>query len=107
MADISCSLPNADQYPGLNAVVKQVQTHNHTAICQKKLGVTCRFNAPWPPSTKTVVTRRTINENSKLVHWSTYHKDILSWVLSILPRESNNADLTETGLFKVQVLSEE
>ena len=47
------SLPNADQYSELNAVVKQVQIHHHTATCQEKLGVTCRFNAPWPPSTKT------------------------------------------------------
>ena len=61
-----------------------------------------------PPSTKILVTR----ENDQRKHqistmMQTYYKDILNRVLSILFRESNNADLTETDLLcNAQVSSE-
>ena len=54
---ISCSLPDKDLYPELSSLVKEVQTHHHTKSCRKKKGVTCRFNAPWPPSDKTLIIR--------------------------------------------------
>ena len=37
--------------------MKKVQTHHHTTTCRKKKGVKCRFNAPWPPSEKTLIVR--------------------------------------------------
>lgn len=47
---ITCSLPDEVQHPDINNLVKTRQTHYHTTTCRKKKGVTCRFNAPWPPS---------------------------------------------------------
>ena len=54
---ITCSLPDENEYAELNGLVKSVQTHHHTSTCRKKKGVTCRFNAPWPPSEKTHIVR--------------------------------------------------
>ncbi len=53
----TCSLPDANQRPDLHALVKTVQTHHHTTTCRKKKGIRCRFNAPWPPSTRTLIAR--------------------------------------------------
>ena len=43
--------------PELHEIVKSKQTHRHTFTCRKKKGVQCRFNAPWPPSDKTMIVR--------------------------------------------------
>ena len=65
---ITCSLPNADQYPELNAVVKQGQTHYHTTTCQKQKDVTCRFNAPRPLSTKLLLHAKNVQQKQQLVN---------------------------------------
>ena len=54
---ITCSLPDSNLYPELHQVVKTVQTHHHTTTCSKKQGTRCRFNAPWPPSDRTMIVR--------------------------------------------------
>ena len=54
---VTYSLPNANERPELHALVKKLQTHHHTTTCRKKKGVRCRFNAPWPPSTRTLIAR--------------------------------------------------
>ena len=51
------SLPDANQRPVLHALVKKVQTHHRTITFRKKIGVRCRFNAPWPQSTRTLIAR--------------------------------------------------
>ena len=56
---ITCALPDKNEYPELHQIVKKVQTHHHTTTCRKKRGVTCRFNAPWPPSDRTIIVRGT------------------------------------------------
>jgi len=60
---ITCSMPDENQYPDLQKSVKSVQTHHHTITCRKKKGVTCRFNAPWPPSEKTCIIRGNIDQD--------------------------------------------
>ena len=54
---ITCSLPDKDSFPDLYELVKKLQTHRHKATCKKKKSVTCRFNAPWPPSVQTRIVR--------------------------------------------------
>ena len=62
---ITCSLPDKDDFPDLHGLVNTVQTHHHTTTCRKKKGVTCRFNAPWPPSEKTCITRGKIIDKNE------------------------------------------
>ena len=60
-----------------------------------------------PPSTKTLVTRENDQRKHQISTMVQTYKDILNRVLSILFRESNNADLTETDhLCNAQVSSE-
>ena len=54
---ITCSLPDEGFFPDLYELVKKLQTHRHKNTCKKKKSVTCRFNAPWPPSIKTRIVR--------------------------------------------------
>ena len=54
---ISTALPDKEKYPDFHALVKKVQTHHHTQTCKKKKGKLCRFDAPWPVTKKTVITR--------------------------------------------------
>lgn len=51
---ITCSIP-VEKYSKLNGLVKKMQTHHGTTTCQKRKSVTCRFNAPWPPSEETTM----------------------------------------------------
>ena len=61
---IICVLPDEEKYPEMNKLVRKVQIHHYTTICEKKKGVTCRFNAPWTPSMETRIVRceETIDE---------------------------------------------
>ena len=54
---ITCGLPDKNEHPEFNSLVSKVQTHHHTTTCRKKKGITYRFNAPWPPSEKTLIVR--------------------------------------------------
>ena len=54
---IICVLPDEEKYPEMNKLVRKVQIHHYTTICEKKKGVTCRFNAPWTPSMETRIVR--------------------------------------------------
>ena len=54
---ITCAIPDTESTPELSKLVQTVQSHNHTTTCRKKTGVKCRFNAPWPPSEKTIIVR--------------------------------------------------
>ena len=61
---VTCSIPNKKEYLALNKFVSKVQKHRHTFTCRKKKGVTCRFNATWPPSYETRIVRGTnVSEN--------------------------------------------
>ena len=53
---VTCSIPD-EKCPELNGLVKKVQTQNGTTTCKKRKGVTCRFNAPWPPSEEKLTQR--------------------------------------------------
>ena len=60
---LPCSILNEKEYPALNKFINKVQQHRHRFTCRKKIGVTCRFNAPWPPSDETQIVHGTdVNE---------------------------------------------
>ena len=59
---VSCALLNVDSDPELHDLVTKRQVHHHTRT--KKTGVTCRFHFPWPPSTKTIISRPPISETA-------------------------------------------
>ena len=87
---ITCSLLDENEYAELNGLVKSVQTHRHTSTCRKKKGVTCRFNAPWPPSEKTRIVRGgDVNE----VKWKE-SKKILDKVLNEITSALDLSDVT-------------
>ena len=79
---ISCSIPEERLYPELYKLVTTVQTHHHTQTCRKKRGVRCRFDAPWPPSDRTLIVRGTDFTKEKQEE----SKQILDNVLSCLNR---------------------
>ena len=54
---ITCASPDKDKYPELSELVNKVQTHRCTTTCKKKKGKYCRFDAPWPTTEKTVISR--------------------------------------------------
>ena len=54
---ITVSEPNTETEPELHELVTSRWTHRHTFTCRKKKGVRCRFNAPWPPSDRTIILR--------------------------------------------------
>ena len=60
---ISCSLPDAESNQELHRLVSTVQKHNHTRTCRKKVGVKCRFNAPWAATDKTTIVGATESKN--------------------------------------------
>ena len=53
---ISCSIPDKDEYPDLNELIK-LQTHSHTQTCRKKKTQPCRFYFPQPPTDRTIISR--------------------------------------------------
>ena len=76
-------LPDEKQYPDLQKSVKSVQTHHHTITCRKKKGVTCRFNAPWPPSEKTSIIRGNLDQD-KLEESKKIIDKVLNKIMSVL-----------------------
>ena len=99
---ITCSLPDATAYPELNALVNKVQTHHHTTTCRKKKGVTCRFNAPWPPSEKTLIVRG--NENIDKTKFSKCKK-LVDKVLSNVIQINDLSNVTEAEVLELSDVS--
>ena len=64
----------------------------------KEKGVTCRFNAPWPHSTNTIIACETESIDSTKLVWS---KLILDIVLSTI------SSLTEKELLEIAGVSED
>ena len=100
---ITCSLPDDKKYPELNSLVKKVQTHHHTTTCRKKKGVTCRFNAPWPPSEETLIVRGEEDVDKTKLSES---KKTIDKVLSQIPKIDDLSDITEKELLEKGGVSE-
>ena len=101
---VTCSLPDDSEYPELNTLVKKVQTHHHTTTCRKKKGVTCRFNAPWPPSEKTFIVRAAENINKTKLSKS---NKLLDKVLSCIVQIGDLSNVTEKELLEMCRISED
>ena len=99
---ITCSLPDNVEHPELNSLVKKVQTHHHTTTCRKKKGVTCRFNAPWPPTEKTLIVRGDDIDESKLIE----SKKILDKILSKIVQIDDLSNVTVKDLLEICEVSE-
>ena len=99
---ITCSIPDKNEYPDLYQLVKSVQTHGHRKTCEKKKGVRCRFNAPWPPSDKTCIVRGTDFSKEKQEE----SKKVLDKVLSQLERP-DVCDLTLQDVLDESGVTEE
>jgi hypothetical protein len=54
---VTCAIPDETTDPILHQLVTTRQAHYHTGTCKKKLGVSCRFNFPRPPSSQTLISR--------------------------------------------------
>ena len=80
---ITCSIPDQHKYPELNKLVTSVQRHRHTQTCTKKKGVTCRFNAPWPPSDQTRIIRQEHYDKEEEKNSKRILDKVLSEVLAI------------------------
>ena len=76
---ITCALPDSEEHPDFFSLIKKVQTHHHTQTCKKKKGKTCRFDAPWPASERTVISRGNTDSESRI-----HAKAILQKVYSVL-----------------------
>jgi hypothetical protein len=76
---VTCALPNENDHPEFYSLVKKVQTHHHTSTCKKKKGKLCRFDAPWPPTEKTIISRSNPDRDSQK-----HAKDIINKVCSVL-----------------------
>ena len=92
---ITCSLPDENKHPELTSLVKKVQTHHHTTTCRKKKGITCRFNAPWPPSDETKIVRREEDMDKTKLAAS---KKLLEKVLSYIVKIDDLSNITQTEL---------
>ena len=92
---ITCALPDSTSSPELSNLVKKVQTHHHTTTCRKKSGVKCRFNAPWPPSEKTIIVRAPSTKNDLKKANLCVNK-----VLSKLNRIGNFTDITQSEILE-------
>ena len=99
---ITCSLPDENEYPELNSLVKSVQTHHHTSTCRKKKGIKCRFNAPWPPYEKTRIVRGGVDDQVKLKE----SKKIVDKVLSEITSALDLSDVTLEDILESCDLSE-
>ena len=101
---ITCSLPDAAEHPELNGLIKKVQTHHHTTTCWKEKGVKCRFNAPWPPSEKTLIVRgqREIKINAFKLKQS---KKILGKVLESVGQIDDISNITQAELLNISGVS--
>jgi hypothetical protein len=80
---ITCSLPDKEKQPEMHQLVSTLQTHHHTTTCRKKKGVICRFNAPWPPTEETIISRAPpVKETEKAKHKIKRSKEIVNKVLA-------------------------
>ena len=70
----------------------------------KKKGVRCRFNAPWPPSTRTLIAREPgrINVNKPKAA-----KKIIDNVLSTITQINDQSIVSEKELLKISGVSED
>ena len=98
---ITCSLPDENEYPELHNLVSSVLTHSHTPSCRKKKGVKCRYNAPWAPSEKTRIVRRSVKEDEYK-----QSKKIVDKVLTEINGLSDLSDVTLEDILKSCDLSE-
>ena len=82
---ITCSLPDKSKFSEFHDLVKKVQTHRHTPSCKKtNKAVVCRFDAPWPPSEKTMIVRGDPNlEKEDQIKWKKVLNKVLATALSI------------------------
>ena len=76
---VTVAFPDKTKYSEFHDLVKRVQTHHHTQTCSKKQGVTCRFYAPWPPVSKTTISRANVVK-SDLKH----AQNIINSVLAVI-----------------------
>ena len=83
--------------------MKKVQTHHHTTTCRKKKGVKYRFNAPWPPSEKTLIVRGQEEINAFKLKQS---KKILDKVLESVGQIDDISNITQAELLKINGVSE-
>ena len=95
---ITCSLPDKEKDAELNTLVKTVQTHHHTPTCEKKKGVTCRFNAPWPPSEETLIVRGQEDVDKTELRSS---KKTVDKVLAQIAQVDDLSDITEEQLLEM------
>ena len=101
---ITCSLPDENKYPEISGLVKKLQTHHHTTTCRKKKGVTCRFNAPWPPSNETRIVRSAEYTNETVVKKS---KKLINKVLSYIVKIGDLSNITQTEILEKCGVTEE
>ena len=78
-----------------------VLTHSHTPSCRKKKGVKCRYNAPWAPSEKTRIVRRSVD-----IDEYKESKKIVDKVLIEINGLSDLSDVTLEDILKSCDLSE-
>jgi len=69
---ITCEIPNSISHKSLHDTVISVQKHNHTNSCLKGKQISCRYNAPWPPTLNTLIIRsnsdkKTLNKSKKVL----------------------------------------
>ena len=87
-----------------NALLNKVQTHHHTTTCRKKKGVRCRFNAPWPPSTRTLLARAPGRISANKLKAA---KKIIDNVLSTIVQINDISNVSEKALLKIAGVSED
>ena len=100
---ITCQKPNDQE---LCKEVESKLMHKHTFTCRKKKGVRCRFNAPWPISSRTLIARK--NENADKKHLKE-QKDVLDKVLDTAIEEfkDNPAITVQEILIKCELTIQE
>ena len=77
---ITCSVSDKSQFSEFHDLVEKVQTHHPMPTCKKtNQDVVCRFEAPWPPSEKTMIVRVDPNMSK---HDQLKWKQILNQVLA-------------------------
>ena len=94
---ITCQKPDDAE---LCKEVEAKLTHKHTFTCRKKKGVTCRFNAPWPVSSKTIIARRKETANIDHVKQKKILDRVLSTVNDLIKEYGDLSKVTEEELLQ-------